>query len=532
MHAQFVINEIMFAPKTPEPEWVELVNTDSAAHNLSGLYFHDSGSRVALQQYSVAAGHYVVLCKDTAALVQIRPHLPSSSLCKVSLPSLNNSGEYLALRLSDSTVVDSLRYTNKGVPSGYSVERVNAWLGAENGDNLRACTYAEGASCGELNSVSLTGRDVAAESWFIDTLAQSLELVVSNLSRSETDGTSWSFRSQDVEWFGGIIEKLGITSHDTIHLSLDSIRAKAQQTLIQCLFICHATGDERQRNDTLALSLRISPVAQAIRINEILYDPTSTQSEFVELYNATDMPLDLSELQLHDGSGGYLLVPDSCSISARDYLVLCKDTTLRFEQGLDRNRIIVCKDQNSWTLRSTDELVSLRDPYGRILDSVRYSSSWHSSAATATKGRSLEKVSPDLPSAVPWSWTTCVDSSGCTPGAINSVARAISSVADIQCNPNPFSARSPLGAKQSTYISIHLPAHQCRVLLRLFDASGRMVREFYHGEYSGSDLGYLWDGRDDAGFDLPLGVYIVHVEAVDVQTQDTIQQSAIVVIGE
>jgi hypothetical protein len=45
----------------------------------------------------------------------------------------------------------------------------------------------------------------------------------------------------------------------------------------------------------------------------------------------------------------------------------------------------------------------------------------------------------------------------------------------------------------------------------LFDASGRMVRRLHEGDLPAGETPFSWDGRDDAGRDLPAGVYLVKV---------------------
>ena len=45
----------------------------------------------------------------------------------------------------------------------------------------------------------------------------------------------------------------------------------------------------------------------------------------------------------------------------------------------------------------------------------------------------------------------------------------------------------------------------------LFDASGRVVRRLHDGELPAGETRFSWDGRDDAGREIPAGVYLVRV---------------------
>jgi len=50
-----------------------------------------------------------------------------------------------------------------------------------------------------------------------------------------------------------------------------------------------------------------------------------------------------------------------------------------------------------------------------------------------------------------------------------------------------------------------------KATLDVFDASGRMVRRLHEGGLPAGETSLSWDGRDDAGRDVPAGVYFVKV---------------------
>jgi Tol biopolymer transport system component len=73
--------------------------------------------------------------------------------------------------------------------------------------------------------------------------------------------------------------------------------------------------------------------------------------------------------------------------------------------------------------------------------------------------------------------------------------------------PNPFTRRTSL-----------VVSGQGSASLRVFDASGRLVREIWNGNLSGA-VSVLWDGDDDAGRQVGAGVYFARLECAGV-TQD------------
>jgi len=72
------------------------------------------------------------------------------------------------------------------------------------------------------------------------------------------------------------------------------------------------------------------------------------------------------------------------------------------------------------------------------------------------------------------------------------------------CRPNPFSQR--------TLISYQFPKTG-RVVLRVYDASGRVVKTLQDGMQERGSYAVSWDGRDDKGRTVANGVYFYRVDA-------------------
>ncbi len=104
-----IVNELMYHPTDPEPEWVELYNRGAAPVNLRGWRVEDAtGKSPLLPEQIVGPGQYVVLTSDTVELLKRRS--VASALVQTGLPSFNNSGDRVLLRNVSGAVVDSFRY--------------------------------------------------------------------------------------------------------------------------------------------------------------------------------------------------------------------------------------------------------------------------------------------------------------------------------------------------------------------------------------------------------------------------------------
>lgn len=75
----------------------------------------------------------------------------------------------------------------------------------------------------------------------------------------------------------------------------------------------------------------------------------------------------------------------------------------------------------------------------------------------------------------------------------------------LTASPNPFTPRTALAFDL---------ARAGTVELEIFDLAGRRVRRLAHGHYAAGRHALAWDGRDDAGLEVPSGLYVVHFAGV------------------
>jgi len=93
-----------------------------------------------------------------------------------------------------------------------------------------------------------------------------------------------------------------------------------------------------------------------IRINEILANPSGSEStdEFIELYNISDTPIDLSLWSIKDNSvSGKYIFQGGTTIKPKGFLVVYRKTF-------------------TFALNNSNETVSLLDPNGNVKDTVSY----------------------------------------------------------------------------------------------------------------------------------------------------------------
>jgi hypothetical protein len=157
-----------------------------------------------------------------------------------------------------------------------------------------------------------------------------------------------------------------------------------------------------------------------LRINEIMADPEPVvglpNGEMIELYNATDYPIELRQWQLSD-PGTSVTLPDF-TLLAHGHVILCPRNqasswapfgpTLELHPWPSLNN-----DQDELRLLSADE---------KLIDSVYYQSGWHENLVKQQGGWTLERVSAAHECIDNSNWRSSTDPSGGTPGKVNSVA--------------------------------------------------------------------------------------------------------------
>jgi len=155
-----------------------------------------------------------------------------------------------------------------------------------------------------------------------------------------------------------------------------------------------------------------------ILINEIMADPTPVvglpEFEYVELHNKTSIPISINNWKLFFGTtqktfanvtippGGFLIVGGTAAANAFS----------SYGQVYDMGSISITNDGQTLTL--VDDL-------NRLVHSVSFTTSWYQDNNKTDGGWSLEMIDPENPCGGMSNWRASVNTSGGTPGTVNSV---------------------------------------------------------------------------------------------------------------
>ncbi|MFQ6091529.1 MAG: lamin tail domain-containing protein [bacterium] len=132
------INEIMYAPESGEPEWVEIYNRGDGPVDLKGWTIEDSDSTrprlLTAVPMELAPDGYVLIVQDLADFLSLHPNVLCPVLKPLSgWPRLNNDEDRIVLRDSTRALIDRVAYEGRwGGGDGKSLERINpSWASEE-----------------------------------------------------------------------------------------------------------------------------------------------------------------------------------------------------------------------------------------------------------------------------------------------------------------------------------------------------------------------------------------------------------------
>ncbi len=276
------------------------------------------------------------------------------------------------------------------------------------------------------------------------------------------------------------------------------------RALVRLLYPPDADTD----NNVDATSFNAGDVVGLVAINELMYSPGDSATEWVEMLNTTEDALDLSGWMLGDDEDAHCLAADDAALDSLHpggFLVLARDPELL--NGLASCPVAGADD---WEALSADDTVALLDEFGTLMDEVTYERRWG-----GDRDVSLERVRPDMPAANAVNWGSSVAPEGSTPGRTNSIHLAAApSPGKLTVTPNPFTPDGD-GENDRTVVRFELPVGRATARLTVFDIKGRVRAVLLDQAAVASEGEFLWDGTGVNGEPLPSGLYVVYLEAID-----------------
>jgi hypothetical protein len=287
---------------------------------------------------------------------------------------------------------------------------------------------------------------------------------------------------------------------------------------------------------TARLPLGYQPSPNALILNEIMYAPEADdfddrpdQVEYLEVRNRSDRPLTLNNVVLTDrpdddgvadtlrpgrkvtlrphGYGVIAAAPEGATAPSASPLATAFPSAPITADSVAYLPV----DAARLGLRNDGSLVRLHAGKTPIT-TVEYTPDWHTPSLEDPQGTALVRISPSADAQSADNWTSSPAPAGGTPGAPNAVGLASPDAPDqkLTVSPSPFS----IERDGATRIRYQLSGVPNLVRARIYDARGRKVRTLEDARLTGRTGELVWNGRDDTGDRVRIGVYVVLFEAV------------------
>ncbi len=512
-----VISEFLPVPSSVNGfrnEFIELHNPSQKLLDLEGVTITDGASQLVLEDKVMFPGSYLILSKEEDPLFP-----PEVSMIQVSnLPSLNNSGDTILLRSKNGNTLQFLNYTREDFSedlSGRSIEmihpagvclRKNVWK-INLGDSYGSPGYQNQNwdPNFELPELKIT------YAYFLDSI------LVLRLNQSIDSSKS----SNSVM---GLSSKDQFISHWRISPGLHDFLYSANPIPMEKLRLegIETCSGESSGTNWVQVDQPRSPEGSSLLINEILFNPFSTGTDFIEIHNPSPFPVLIDGIKIGNRKGGlgsqveiFPVRSPIPYILPKGYLALTGDTMVlksRFPFSPSKNFIQL----SSFPSLPDDAGHAILMCKDQLLDSLKYNKEMHFELLDDLEGVSLERINPNLPTNDPDNWTSASSTSGFgTPGALNSQRKTPMMNSDqILIHPQIF---SPDGDGYQDLVEISIPPTNktSSVTIEIFNTQGVPIRRLASNSILGNKNIFYWDGLNNKNVRVTFGNYIVLVSVID-----------------
>ena len=526
-----IISELMADPSPvvglPANEWIELKNNSTLPVNLQNWRLLDaSGQSGPLPAVTIQPDSFLIIC-GSAAL----PAMSSfgTTVSVTSFPSLDNDGEWIALKAPDGRIIHAVQYNSDWYGNslkqegGWSLEMIDTQNPCSGKTNWKASVHPAGGTPGRLNSTAAINADdlppQLVRSYTIDSVT--VRLVVDE----PLDSAAVSLAGLYTCSAGiNIIQAKAIAPlFQEVQLTLSAPMQFNTVYTISAGNLPDCRGNRLTNAETQA-GRPNDPGAGQLIINEILFNPKPNGEDYVEIVNNSKGVADLSKLFIANrNSNGSIssvkaISPAPVYLFPGEYLAITEtpDRLPLYYMVSYPKRILGITSPPSFP--DDEGWVLLLNAQGAVIDEVHYRDAWHFKLISNAEGVALERLSPAGPSNDPDNWHSAASTAGYgTPGYKNSQqVKADTLSGEIKADPALFSPDND-GRDDLVLIQYRMDTPGQVANLLIFDTAGRPVRRLVRNALLGQSGSWTWDGLDDAGRSLPLGHYILMAEWFNLQ---------------
>lgn len=525
-----IITEIMVDPADSvgltEQEYIEIYNNSTKTFDLNGWTIADASSTVVLPFYVLAPNEYLLISKtgwgDTYGVL---------NYVEVSLPSYNNSDDDVVLRSDLGLTLDSITYDlswyaeNDKEDGGWSIERKRLSEECTDKYNWSASESTLGGTPGTQNSVWTDQADMSAP-YIVDYIVQGDTMIIFDFDESIVI-------QPDFGWT--ISPNLSIVSVQIESETSASIITSAME--IGIIYTATLVGTQNCWGTNMIdfefqFGLPDSVEVGDVIINEIMFNPSTGGSDYIEIVNVSDKVLSLKNWKFADVEDNAIaniktILNTQKLFLPGDYIVITEDS-LAVISDFSIYGIGTFIECDLPTYPNDSATIILIDNNNIVLDRVHYDEEYHFDLLATEDGKALERISFSSESDNEDNWHTASELvEWGTPGYLNSQFVDPNVVGDISIDPPIFSPDND-GYQDVVLINYQFTNPDNVMDVQIYDSEGRLIRELEDNLYPGVSGLISWDGINNEGTKAQVGSYVILITIFDLDGNRTVYKKVVV----
>lgn len=522
-----VIDEIMADPtpqiNLPNNEWIELRNTSSTAFNLSGWRIADAtGQSGTIPSFTLKPDSFVIVCSASAAAAM---SAYGTVITVTSFPSLDNTGDIVFLKSAQNLIIHTVSYTDAWYQNelkkdgGWSLEMIDTKNPCSGFTNWKAGSNLNGGTPGKKNAGDAANADTDAPQLLHAFATDSITVTL--VFDEPLDSTKAAAAAYSISDGIGAPQYITVISpvFDKVNLKLNTTLLRNKIYTVTATAVTDCNGNPISNKNTARIGLSEAAASLDIVINEILFNPKSNGTDYVEIYNRSNKIIDLKQTYIANrGSNGSIsnikqLSVENYILFPQDFMVITEDPAVVKSDFITLNPAAFVTVASMPSFNDDEGFVLLLNAQGAVTDELHYSEKWHFKLIDNPEGVALERIDYNTPTQLADNWHSAATSAGYgTPTYKNSQYKINNGLqGDITVSPEIVSPDND-GTDDFATITYHFPAAGYVANITVFDAAGRPVRSVQRNALCGITGSYRWDGLGEKNQPLPAGIYIIFTE--------------------
>ena len=531
-----VINEFLCDPSPAvglrDAEFVEIYNKSTKIFNVQDWKIGDASSDGTIQQDWLLPGDHMVLTSTS----NLDSFVVATQV--TSFPSLNNSGDNIVLRTDLGLVLDSITYTDEWYgdenkeDGGYTIERINPDDPCSDFSDWSASNDLLGGTPGLQNSIydNTPDTDTPGFDQLIALAPNFLEVYFNEGMDSASLANSQVLVAPILTIQNTYVQE----AHPTMMILEFAPNFQASQTysiIIQNAADCWLNATDLIGQFALPENASEGDVA----INEIMFNPITGGTDWVEVYNTSNKLIDLYQWELANYDDDtisnnkiigehFLLYPDS-------YAVISEDSSQIIQQF--SQAVLGTFVQSVLPTYSNDSGTIYLISNNTLIDYVSYDADWHFALLDDDDGKTLERLDPLADANSSSNWHTAAEAlSFGTPGRLNSQYRPELINGEFSYSSESISPDND-GFEDVLQVNYQMMEPGMVGTFTVYDDRGRLIAQVISSELLALEGTFTWQGITDAGNKASIGTYVGVFEAFSADGEASfVKRKAFVVAGQ